>query len=134
MKKAAWVLLVLVLAVTGWVVYLLWSAGQFKTIEPHFSGTCRVVRGVVGAEDITIHPGTGVAYISICDRRALRAGQNGRGGIYAYDLKIDQPVPVKLTSGPGPDFQPHGISLFIDPGGRDGPPKNGCRSGPDIAQ
>jgi arylesterase/paraoxonase len=119
MKKASGVLLVLVLAVTGWVVYLLWSAGQFKTIEPHFSGTCRVVRGVVGAEDITIHPGTGVAYISVCDRRALRAGQNGRGGIYAYDLKTDQPVPVKLTSGPGPDFQPHGISLFIDPGGRD---------------
>ncbi len=119
MKKVLGVLLVLVLAVTGWVVHLLWSAGQFKTIEPHFSGTCRAVRGVVGAEDITIHPGTGVAYISACDRRALRAGQNGRGGIYAYDLKADQPVPVKLTSGPGPDFQPHGISLFIDPGGRD---------------
>ena len=110
---------VLILVVTGWVVHLLWSAGQFKTIEPHFSGTCRAVRGVVGAEDITIHPGTGVAYISACDRRALRAGQNGRGGIYAYDLKSDQPVPVMLTSGPGPDFQPHGISLFVDPTGRD---------------
>ncbi len=119
MKKVLGVLLILVLAVTGWVVHLLWSAGQFKTIEPHFSGTCRVVRGVVGAEDITIHPGTGVAYISACDRRALRAGQNGHGGIYAYDLKVDQPVPVKLTSGPGPDFQPHGISLFVDPAGRD---------------
>lgn len=119
MKKVLWVLLVLVLAVTGWVVHLLWSAGQFKTIEPHFSGTCRPVHGVVGAEDITIHPGTGVAYISACDRLALRAGQSGRGGIYAYDLKADKPVPVKLTAGPGPDFQPHGISLFVDAAGRD---------------
>ena len=119
MKKILGFFLVLVLAVAGWVVHLLWSAGQFKTIESHFSGTCRPVRGVVGAEDITIHPVTGVAYISACDRRALRAGQNGRGGIYTYDLKADQPVPVKLTSGPGPDFQPHGISLFVDSGGRD---------------
>ncbi len=119
MKKVLGVVLVLVFAVAGWVVHLVWSTGQFKTIEPHFSGTCRPVRGVVGAEDITIHTGTGLAYISSCDYRALMDGQSGRGGIYAYDLKADHPVLVKLTSGPDLDFQPHGISLHIDPGGRD---------------
>ena len=119
MKKIMFAGLAAACVVAGWVVYLLWSAGQFKTIEPHFSGTCREVPGVVGAEDITIHPGTGTAYISMCDRRALTAGQNGRGGIYAYDLNADGAAPVKLTAGPGPDFQPHGISLFVDPGGRD---------------
>jgi len=119
MKKLLFVGLVLILVVVGWVVHLLWSAGHFKTIEPHFAGTCQAVSGVTGAEDITIHPRTGMAYISACDWRALKAGQNGRGGIFAYDLTAPQPVPVKLTSGPGPDFQPHGISLYIDPAGRD---------------
>ena len=119
MQKLWYVVLGLGLVVIGWVVHLLWSAGHFKTIEPHFAGSCQTVSGVAGAEDITIHPRTGIAYISACDRRALKAGQNGRGGIFAYDLKDPQPVPVKLTSGPGPDFQPHGLSLYIDADGRD---------------
>lgn len=119
MRKILVTFLVVVLTVVAWVVHLLWSTGQFKTIEPHFSGTCRIVKGVVGAEDITIHPGTGVAYISVCDRRAFMNGQSGHGGIYAYELNASQSTPVKLTSGPGPDFQPHGISLFVDPGGQD---------------
>ena len=119
MKKVLIFSGVVLVGIGVWVTHLLWSAGQFKTIEPHFAGNCLPIAGVVGAEDITIHPGTGVAYISVCDRRALAAGQGGRGGIYAYDLKMNRPVPVKLTAGPGPDFQPHGISLFVDPGGRD---------------
>jgi len=119
MRKFLYIALVLVLMVAGWVAHLLWSAGQFKTIEPHFAGSCQAVSGVTGAEDITIHPRTGMAYISACDRRALQTGQNGRGGIFAYDLTALQPVPVKLTSGPGPDFQPHGISLYVDPEGQD---------------
>lgn len=119
MQKLLIIALGLGLVVIGWVVYLLWSAGHFKTIEPHFAGSCQAVTGVTGAEDITIHPRTGMAYISACDRRALKAGQNGRGGIFAYDLTDPQPIPVKLTSGPGPDFQPHGISLYIDADGRD---------------
>ncbi len=119
MKKILSVFLILVVVAVGWVAHLLWSAGQFKTIESHFAGTCKTIRGVVGAEDITIHPATGVAYISVCDRRALMEGKSGRGGIYAYDLNAADPGPIKVTSGPGPDFQPHGISLFVDPGGKD---------------
>ncbi len=119
MKKILIVVLVLVIVVVGWVVHLLWSAGQFKTIESHFSGTCKTIRGVVGAEDITIHPATGMAYISVCNWRALMEGKSARGGIYAYDLNASESIPIKLTSGPGPDFQPHGISLFVDPGGKD---------------
>jgi len=91
MKEVLWGLLVMVLAVTGWGVHLLWSAGQFKTIEPHFSGTCREVHGVVGAEDITIHPGTGVAYISACDWRARKVGQKGRGGDICLRPESGQP-------------------------------------------
>ena len=120
MKK--WILftlLLVILACAGWVVDLLWSAGQFKTIDPFFSGNCRPVTGVVGAEDITIHPVTNIAYLSVCDRRAVASGKPGNGGLYAYDLNAEGAQPINLTPEADPDFQPHGISLFIGKDGRD---------------
>lgn len=102
-----------------WFVHLLWSAGQFKHIEPHFNGTCKPVLGLTGAEDITIHPGTGVAYISACDRRAVEAGESSHGAIYAYNLNVPNPVLFNLTSNAIKDFQPHGISLYVNPKGDD---------------
>jgi len=120
MKK--WVLITLLLFIlvcAGWVLNLLWSAGQFRDIDSHFSGTCRSVTGVVGAEDITIHPITDIAYISVCDRRAVASGKPGNGGIFAYDLNMDSPNPINMTPDVDPDFQPHGISLYVDKGGRD---------------
>jgi hypothetical protein len=77
-KRIALAVLFFVILVAGWVVYLYWVAGQFKTIEPHFSGTCKAVAGVVGPEDITIHPRTGVAYVSACDRQAIQGGYGRR--------------------------------------------------------
>jgi len=29
------------------------DSGAYKTIEPHFSGSCMKVKGVIGTEDIT---------------------------------------------------------------------------------
>ena len=118
MKKRITVgLLVLIVLLGAWVVRLYWLAGEFKKIEPHFAGTCRAVGGVTGPEDITIHPRTGVAYVSAFDRRAVMAGRPGRGAIFAYDLKQGAPEPVNLTPGADPDFRPHGVSLFA---GEDG--------------
>ena len=120
MKK--WLLITLLLVMLlcgGWVVELMWSAGQFKTIDSHFSGTCRPVAGVVGAEDVTIHPANGIAYLSVCDRRAVGSGKPGNGGIFAYDLNIDGAQPINLTPDVDVDFQPHGISLYIDQQGQD---------------
>jgi arylesterase/paraoxonase len=120
MKK--WVLitlLIVILLCAGWVLDLLWSAGQFRDIDSHFSGTCHPVTGAVGAEDITIHPITGIAYISSCDRRAVAKGKPGNGGIFAYDLNMDGSKPINLTPDADPDFQPLGISLYVDKGGRD---------------
>lgn len=120
MKK--WILITLLLVIllcAGWVVELLWSAGQFRTIDPHFAGTCRPVAGVVGAEDITIHPESGIAYISVCDRRAVASGNPGNGGIFAYDLNTVGARLINVTPGADPDFQPHGISLYVDKDGQD---------------
>ncbi len=108
-----------VLAMAGWFVDLLWSAGQFKKIDAHFEGRCRQIEGVVGPEDISIHPKTGIAYISSCDRRAAAGGQPGNGAIFAYDLNAAAPRPVNLTPDADEDFQPHGIGLFVGKDGRE---------------
>ena len=114
MKKGIFItLFILILIVVGWVVDLLWSAGQFKTIESHFVGRCKQVMGLIGAEDITIHPKAGIAYISACDRRAVSKGKPGNGGIFAYDLKVAAPKLINLTPYADKDFQPHGISLYV---------------------
>ncbi len=112
-KKITITLGLLVLLAVGWVIYLYWMAGQFKTIEPHYAGKCKAVGGVVGPEDITIHPRTGIAYVSGCDRRAVQEGRPGRGAIYAYDLNAVTAEPVNLTPDADPDFRPHGIGLYV---------------------
>lgn len=110
-------LAVLLLIFAG--LFLFWSAGEFKQIEPHYAGTCNKVEGVVGAEDITIHPQTGMAYISSDDRRASLRGEPVPGAIYAYDLTQPDAVPVNLTPGADDTFHPHGISLYVQEEGAD---------------
>ena len=120
MKKGIWIALAIVALVAGaWIVELFWYTGQFKTIRPHFNGEYRTIVGLAGAEDITTHPQTGIAYISACDRRAVRSGEPGRGAIYAYDLKAASPRLINLTPQADADFQPHGISLYVSATGPD---------------
>jgi len=110
--KIAAIIIVLVIA---WrVVDTIRHAGEFKTLKPHFTGQCQKIGGVVGAEDITVHPQTGVAFISSSDRRALLRGEPVPGAIYTYDLKSDPPTLKNLTQNLDHDFQPHGISLYLD--------------------
>jgi hypothetical protein len=45
-KKLLLVIAAVVLAAGGWFVHLLWSAGQFKTLEPHFAGECTPITGI----------------------------------------------------------------------------------------
>ncbi|MFH1351126.1 MAG: SMP-30/gluconolactonase/LRE family protein [Pseudomonadota bacterium] len=100
------------------VLKTLRDAGEFKKIEPHFKGQCKVVTGVASSEDITIHPQTVMAFISSDDRRPLFRGGRGRqGAIFAYDLKAVEPQLVNLTGDFTHEFHPHGIGLFV---GQDG--------------
>lgn len=112
-------LLIVVLAVSAWAIRLLWLAGTFRRIQPHFAGTCHTVHGPVGPEDITIHPRTGVAYVSASDRRAVMAGNAVPGAIWAYDTNVADAAPVNLTPNADARFQPHGISLWAGADGRD---------------
>jgi len=110
-------LLVLVLCVGGYIAYIYVRAGELKTIEPHFAGTCERVPGVVGPEDITIDPRSTVAYISSDDRRATLAGRPAAGAIFAYDLARPEAGPRNLTPDADATFHPHGIGLWTG-GGR----------------
>jgi len=118
-KKILLAVVVLMLAAGGWFVHLLWSAGQFKTLEAHYAGKCTPITGVAGPEDITIHPETGVAYISASDRRGVTRGKPANGAIYAYDLNSMTPELIRLTAGAGTDFHPHGISLYVGENSQD---------------
>ena len=102
----------------GLLLETLQSAGVFRTIEPHFSGTCTRVNGVIGAEDITIDSATGLAYISAMDRRALNATGKYDGGIYKYTPGSFQD-PVKMEIDISENFHPHGIGLWKNENGND---------------
>ena len=116
---ALYVVVILVVVVGGFVLQLLYAAGQFRTLEPHFAGRCTPVAGLLGPEDVTIHPRTGVAYIFSADRRSVFEGGPGRGAIYAYDLKAASPRLRNLTPAADEDFRPHGLSLYLGDDGRD---------------
>jgi arylesterase/paraoxonase len=117
MKKIKIAAIIIFLVIAWRVVDTIRHAGEFKTLTPHFSGQTRKIGGVVGAEDITIHPQTGVAFISSSDRRALGRGEPAQGAIYAYDLKSENPEPKNLTSAFDQELHPHGISLYLGENG-----------------
>jgi arylesterase/paraoxonase len=77
-----------------------------------------MLRGPIGPEDITINPLTGIAFISATDRRAIAAGKPRPGAIWSFDLNAKGATPVNLTPEATTDFQPHGISLWRGPNGR----------------
>lgn len=113
MKLVKGVIIAIFLALAWRVVATIRHAGEFKTLQPHFSGQVQKVFGAVGAEDITIHPQTGVAFISSSDRRAIFRGEKTHGAIFAYDLNAAMPQLKNLTGDFNEDFNPHGLSLFI---------------------
>lgn len=110
---AGMLLLVAVLFVTG---RTLWASGAVKQIEPHEPGDFRVVRGLPGAEDITVDPLTGTALVSSFDRRKKMKGEGVKGAIYALEFLGEETNIRELTGDfEQEDFSPHGISLYIDP-------------------
>lgn len=93
------------------VLDTLGSAGAFRSIEPHFNGSCRRVAGVVGAEDIVVDPETRIAFMSNEDWRATKAGRPVPGSIRAYRLDRLGP-PEEVPSDFDEPLHPHGLSLL----------------------
>jgi arylesterase/paraoxonase len=98
------------------VIKTLYDAGQFRSIDPHFSGRCTPVK-LACPEDIDIDPSSGIAFISSSDRRAAMRGEKTQGAIYGYSLRSENPELINLTGDFTQAFHPHGINLYIS-GGR----------------
>ena len=97
----------------GFFIKTLFNAGEFKTLDPHFSGECFSVTGVVGAEDITFLK-NGTALISSDDRRDSYLGKDIQGTIYSYKPGENTEGLIDLSPDVKGDFHPHGISVYED--------------------
>ena len=117
LKRLMWVAIVVVAVVSVLVVQFLHYGGTFKSLEPHFAGTCETLPLSVSAEDIQLDRTGGFAYLSALDRRGQIDGQDVRGTVLRLDLNVSplsaQPA---LTAEPA-NFRPHGMSLYQGPDG-----------------
>ena len=103
--------------VAGFILRTMYEAGEFKTLEPHYSGECLSVAGVAGAEDITFLK-NGTALISSDNRRSRMDGSLAQGTIYQYRPKAKDHKLVNLRPELDTGFHPHGISVYEDPDGK----------------
>lgn len=116
MKKAIVIAAAVALLLVGFVVKTFYDAGEFKNLSAVARGELHIVSGVLSSEDITIHPLTGLAFISSADRRAQFAGTKPRqGAIVTYDLRARQPQLKEVTTDFPYEFNPHGIALWQHP-------------------
>lgn len=96
-----------------------WRGSFFRGIESSFAGSCEPLPLAGSAEDIQLDRDRGLAYLSVLDRQGLVDGDpDVQGTVMRVNLNL-QPLraePALLTQ---PDhFRPHGLSLFVDEGGR----------------
>ena len=104
---------VIVLALAGFVLNTLYSAGVFKTISPHLEGELKTIyTNMPGTEDLEIDYEKELLFISSTDRWKEWKGEKADGGIYVLQLDSVNAVPRKLVTTYTGDFHPHGISYF----------------------
>jgi arylesterase/paraoxonase len=121
MRKFILITLLVMVGITGFaLVYILIPAGVFKTIIPHVEGTVRKIDlPIAGPEDITIDQQTGIAFISVDDRRTnSQYPARVNGGILMLALSDSLPRLHHITPSNLDDFHPHGISLWKSREGR----------------
>ncbi|MBL7870614.1 MAG: SMP-30/gluconolactonase/LRE family protein [Cyclobacteriaceae bacterium] len=111
---------VLMVVILYAIFAILVPAGVFKTITPHFDGTVTKIQlPIAGPEDITIDLQSGLAFISVDDRRSNMAKSNSvNGGILLMNLSDSMSTLRNVTPADLNDFHPHGISLWKEPDGR----------------
>jgi hypothetical protein len=88
----------------------LWLNGVLSSVNPGFSGTCKVVADLSGIQDIEI--AGGMAFLSVSSARGPGPGD----GLYVLALN-GTAKPVKLAGAPK-DFHPRGIGLSRTPDGK----------------
>ena len=99
------------LGVAIFAVYTLWLAGEFRTLTPHFNGTCKTIKGVIGAEDLALDAVGAQVFISAMDRRAAASQPSLPGALWRLDLATPDAEPQNLTPSLPFPFRPHGLGL-----------------------
>lgn len=111
-KKIGWTALVILIVLAAIAVDFLRHGGQFKTLVPHFAGSCTTLPMHASAEDIQIDRPRGIAYLSYLDRRAQIEGEPVLGTVMLLDLSLPEPRPRPALTDDPPNFRPHGMSLY----------------------
>lgn len=106
------ILLLLVLAIVGFVLYTFISTGFFRSLENRFDGETLLEIPIIGAEDITVSTEDSFAIVSATARMQFPAAEQEKGGLYYMELKSGDYVLTHLTADFGKPFAPHGISMF----------------------
>ena len=102
---------VLFVAIVGLVVRTLDAGGAFSSLTSGFSGTCRNIAGISGAEDLQIDASDGLVFFAATDWRAPGGHGSSKDGLYTLSLAHPDVGFTKLAGTPH-DFHPHGLSLF----------------------
>ena len=121
MKKLVLIIVTLIILVVGYLALdIAFAAGVFKDIRPHYNGTERVVPiPGSGPEDIALDTVSGMAFISVDDRRAnLVKPGSVSGAILLFDTKADTISFRDITPAGFTDLHPHGLSVWRSPEGR----------------
>jgi arylesterase/paraoxonase len=93
--------------------------GAFRTIDPHFAGTCTPFDLEGSAEDIQMDRERGYAYLSVYDRLGVAQGRTpGDGSILRLDLNTNPPTLSNALLSTPDHLHPHGLSLHIDAAGQ----------------
>lgn len=119
LKRLLVVTLAAILVVGLGSLAFLYRGGAFTKLSAGFEGTCAEIPVDAGsAEDIQIDPQTGIAYLSVYDRRAVVRGETPTGTILQLDTNNANPQPTAALSSAPPNFKPHGLSLVYGQDGR----------------
>lgn len=101
--------LVVLIALARVAYMIVPAAGWLTPYEPRLADRCQSLEVAPGTEDVTIHQGSGMVFVSAADRRTPNPLA---GGIWTFDI-ADPDHTLVYASVDGPeDFQPHGISLW----------------------
>lgn len=112
MKKLGKGIAVLFLALIGYVFYIFYSTGYFRSVANAFEGTIVQKVKLPGVEDMQIAYAEGFMLLSSDDRASRRDGNPKQGHLYYLDLTKPSFEPIPLTTDLKIPFFPHGISMI----------------------
>lgn len=95
-----------------YALYILWTTGIFRNLEPYISRELVSRIPIAGAEDFAISRADSFLIVSSDDRAARRDGWNVVSGLYKVDLKSTELSFKRLTEDLSIPFYPHGISMI----------------------